>query len=94
MLRGLTSQLELRHALEDLPLRDHYVRAIVAAHALKMVRVAFDESAALSSGPWRALPLLGVVRFAAAPIRERPLGRLVHEARRLVIEGSVPRTLT
>jgi len=84
----------LRHACEDLPLRDLYTRPLIVAHAIKTGRVAFEVAARLRGTPWADLPILAFVRFAAAPLRERPVGRLVHEAERLVVEGKVPRTLT
>jgi hypothetical protein len=86
--------LALRRFAQDLPLQDHYVRPIVMAHALKFVRAAFDEYDARIASPWRVLPLFAMVRFAGAKIHERQLCRLVHEARRLVIDGAVPRSLT
>jgi len=84
----------LRHALADLPLRDLYTRPIIVAHAIKTGRVAFELAARLRGTPWVHDPVLAFVRFAAAPIRERPVAQLVHEARRLVVDGKVPRALT
>lgn len=84
----------LRHALADLPLRDPYTRPIIVAHAIKTGRVAFALADRLRDTPWADRPILAFVRFAAAPMRERPVERLVHEAQRLVVEGKVPRTLT
>jgi nitrite reductase/ring-hydroxylating ferredoxin subunit len=84
----------LRHACEDLPLRDLYTRPIIVAHAIKTGRVAFEVAARLRGTPWADLPILAFVRFAAAPMRERPVAQLAYEAERLVVEGKVPRTLT
>lgn len=83
-----------QHAVEELPLRDLYTRPIIVAHVIKTTRVAFEVSARLQGTPWVELPLLALVRFAAAPLRERPVAQLVHEAERLVVDGKVPRTLT
>lgn len=83
-----------RRAAEDLPLRDLYTRPIIVAHVIKVARVAFEVAARLQGTPWAELPLLALVRFAAAPQHERPIARLVHEAQRLVVDGKVPRTLT
>jgi hypothetical protein len=84
----------LRHACEDLPLRDLHTRPIIVAHAIKAGRVAFEVAARLRGTPWAELPILAFVRFAAAPLRERSVAQLVYEAERLVVEGKVPRTLT
>jgi nitrite reductase/ring-hydroxylating ferredoxin subunit len=84
----------LRHEAEDLPLRDLYTRPIIVAHAIKVGRVAFEVSARLRGTPWAELPILAFVRFAAAPMRERPIAQLAYEAERLVVDGKVPRTLT
>lgn len=84
----------LRHACEDLPLRDLYTRPIIVAHAIKAGRVAFEVAARLRGTPWADLPILAFVRFAAAPVHERTVAQLVHEAERLVVHGKVPRTLT
>jgi nitrite reductase/ring-hydroxylating ferredoxin subunit len=84
----------LRHAAEDLPLHDLYTRPIIVAHAIKVGRVAFEVAARLRGTPWAELPVLAFVRFAAAPLRERSVAQLAHEAERLVVGGKVPRTLT
>ncbi len=84
----------LGHALADLPLRDLYTRPIIVSHAIKTGRVAFELAGRLHGTPWAHDPILAFVRFAAAPLRERPVGQLVHEARRLVVDGKVPHTLT
>ncbi|MCA9649851.1 MAG: Rieske (2Fe-2S) protein [Myxococcales bacterium] len=84
----------LRHALADLPLEDPYTRPIVVAHAIKTGRVACELADRLRDTPWAHDPILAFLRFAAAPLRERPVAQLVHEARRLVVEGKVPRSLT
>jgi nitrite reductase/ring-hydroxylating ferredoxin subunit len=89
----LASGLEpaaLRHALEDAVLDDPLTRPIVVAHAIKTCAAAFEELAALG----RPAPVVALARFLASPVRERPVGRLSHEAVRFVIEGRVPRTLT
>ncbi|MCX4240320.1 Rieske 2Fe-2S domain-containing protein [Paraliomyxa miuraensis] len=84
----------LRHAAEDLPLRDLYTRPIVVAHAIKVARVAFEVAARLQHTAWAELPILALVRFGASPHRERAVGQLAHEAERLVVEGKVPHTRT
>ncbi|MEM7160238.1 MAG: Rieske 2Fe-2S domain-containing protein [Myxococcota bacterium] len=90
--RGADDALEV--ALTELPFADLYVRPIIVAHVIKMARVALSLAARLQGSPWAHAPILAFVRFAAAPLRERSLGRLVHEAKRLVVDGKVPRALT
>lgn len=83
----------LREFAADLAVHDTYTRPIIAAHALKLARVAFEEATALRNTPWAAWPVLAFIRFAASPVRERNLERLVYEAERLVVHGHVPKTV-
>lgn len=80
----------LREPIEDAILDDPLTRPIVVAHAIKTCAAAFEELAAVG----RPAPVVALARFLASPVRERPVGRLSHEAVRFVIEGRVPRTLT
>ena len=80
----------LRGALVQYALDDRYTRPIVVGHVIKTVVAAFEESRALAN----PAPILAIVRLAASPVRERPIGRLTHEAIRSVVHGKVPRTLT
>lgn len=83
-----------REALYDALIRlsfdDPSVRAIFVAHVLKTTVAAFAELEATGS----ALPVLALVRFLAAPKRERRVTRAVHDALQLVVEGKIPRDLT
>ncbi len=76
--------------LRAIALRDRSGRAIFFAHDVKTLAVAEAESARLGD----PLPLQAVARFFAAPVRERPVQRLAHEAVRLVHDGKPPRTLS
>ncbi len=80
----------LHAGLEDVALDDAATRPIVVLHLLKTTRAACDEVAHHRD----PLPLIAVVRWLASPVRERPVGRIAHEAIRFVVHGKVPRTLT
>ncbi len=80
----------LQRAVEDHSLADPLTRPIVVAHLIKTCTAAFDEARATR----RPEPVLALLRLAASPIRERPVGRVTHEAIRFVVHGKVPRTLT
>lgn len=69
---------------------DPGVRGIVVAHAIKTLVAALLEARRTGS----ALPLLGAVRFAASPLRERRVARAAHDAAQLVFHGRIPRDLT
>ncbi len=73
----------------DFILDDPATRPIVIAHFIKLFITALKESQATR----QATPLLAAIRVLAAPIRERRVGRLTHEAIRLIAHGKVPRTL-
>lgn len=80
---------------------DHATRPILVAHLIKTARAAFAESRVLfesdalpvSSGGHLS-PLAAYAHLATSRVRERWIGRFVHEAERFVIDGKVPRTLT
>ncbi|MBW2413942.1 MAG: nitrite reductase (NAD(P)H) small subunit [Deltaproteobacteria bacterium] len=89
---------ELRDALEDVVLRDQATRAIFAAHHVKLLAAAWDESSALERRGGSAeddaiRPLLAAVHFLASPLGERGLERLRNEAIRFVEGGKPPRRL-
>lgn len=85
---GAAPPAEPRAAVESAILRHPWARPIVLAHLVKMATTAYDEADA--TGDPR--PLAALARLRAAPMRQRALPRLAHEARRLVIDGKVPRT--
>jgi nitrite reductase/ring-hydroxylating ferredoxin subunit len=80
----------LRATFDAAVLTDRVVRPIVVVHLIKTTAAAFAEHAL--TGDRR--PLMAAARLAAAPVRQRWVGRRLHEARRLVDQGKVPRTLT
>ncbi len=84
----------LQQLADDLPLQDHYTRPIFAAHGIKLSRSVFEVATRLRGTPWADLPVLALFRFAAAPLRERAIAQLAHEAQRLVVDGKVPKVLT
>jgi nitrite reductase/ring-hydroxylating ferredoxin subunit len=76
-------------ALEDWCLTRGATRPIFLAHQVKTLRAARAEVARVG-----ITPLLGTVRFLAAPVQERGAPQAVHEAERFLLEGKVPRKLT
>lgn len=77
-------------------LSDQFVRPIVYAHVIKAAVAAFEETRALlqnqqQSNPF--LPILGALRFIASPVREGRIAQELHEAKRLVMEAKVPKSL-
>lgn len=82
--------------LEDWCLTRGAGRAIFAAHHHKSMLAALAEHRELATRhPQLArLPLLAAARFVAAPLQERSLMRLAHEANRFVRHSRVPRRLT
>lgn len=84
---------QLRNFAYDLPLRDQLSRPIVVAHALKLAVVAFDEAKRLPP-QWAAAPVQALMRLLAVGLRQRGVAQLCFEAKRLVVEGKVPRALT
>ena len=80
-------------------LSDHATRAIFAAHQVKVMEAAWDESEALHDGEQDGdregaiRPLLAAVHFLASPLGERGLERLRNEAVRFVEGGRPPRRL-
>lgn len=85
---GAELPAEARAEAESAILRRPAARPIVLAHLVKMATTAYDEADATAD----PRPLAALARLCAAPMRQRALPRLVHEARRLVVEGKVPRT--
>lgn len=79
----------LADTLEDWCLARGATRPIYLAHQIKTLRAARAEVARVG-----LTPLLGTVRFLAAPLQERSAAQTVHEAERFLIEGKVPRSLT
>ena len=73
---------------------DKLVRPITVAHLIKTTQATFAEHARLGASPYARWPLLALARFAASPIRERPVSQLVDEAIHFVEHGKVPKTLT
>ena len=86
--------LRLRDAFEDLALDDAATRPIVVTHLIKTTRAAADEQRRIGHDVLRHRPMVAVARWLASPVRERPVGRLAHEAIRFVVHGKVPKTLT
>ena len=84
----------LRDAFEDLALDDAGTRPIVVTHLIKTTRAAADEQRRIEHAELRHRPMIAVARWLASPVRERPVGRLAHEAIRFVVHGKVPKTLT
>ncbi|MEQ9321793.1 MAG: nitrite reductase (NAD(P)H) small subunit [Polyangiaceae bacterium] len=84
----------LRDAFEDLALDDAGTRPIVGTHLIKTTRAAADEQRRIEHAELRHRPMIAVARWLASPVRERPVGRLAHEAIRFVVHGKVPKTLT
>lgn len=82
--------------LEDWCLTRGAGRAIFAAHHHKVMLAALAEHHELAKRhPTLAhLPLMAAARFVAAPLQERSLMRLAHEANRFVRLARVPRRLT
>lgn len=82
--------------LEDWCLTRGAGRAIFAAHHHKVMLAALAEHHELAKRhPSLAhLPLMAAARFVAAPLQERSLMRLSHEANRFVRLARVPRRLT
>lgn len=82
--------------LEDWCLTHGAGRAIFAAHHHKVMLAARAEyDALMERHPDQAhLPLLAAARFVAAPLQERSVMRLAHEANRFVRHSRVPRRLT
>lgn len=91
LLRDGVDLAALRAAVEDLPLRDAFVRPIVVAHVIKTTAAVFDEHARRPDDPRL---LVALARFAASPVRQRFIGERVHEAVRFIVDGKVPRLLT
>ena len=87
----------LERALAEHALNADFARPIVAAHAIKTTWAAFDEARALEADPltarFRSLPIAGLVRLFASPLRGRSLARTAHEAQRFVAHGEIPRVL-
>lgn len=81
---------DLLSALVDASLDDAAVRGIVVAHLVKTCVAAHEAS--MAHGDLR--PLQAALKLLMGPVSEARGRRLVHEARRLVVEGRVPRTLT
>jgi hypothetical protein len=81
-------------ALEDLAMADPATRAVFVAHYIKTTFAARETFTALAGDPLQPLPLLAVVRWLAAPIHERNIARLTHEAIQFVAHGRTPRKLT
>lgn len=82
--------------LEDWCLTRGAGRAIFAAHHHKVMLAALAEHRVLTSRHPNEchLPLMAAARFVAAPLQERSLMRLSHEANRFVRLSRVPRRLT
>ncbi|HRE91998.1 MAG TPA: Rieske 2Fe-2S domain-containing protein, partial [Myxococcota bacterium] len=82
--------------LEDWCLTRGAGRAIFAAHHHKVMLAALDEHHQLRERhrSLAHLPLIAAARFVAAPLQERSLMRLSHEANRFVRLSRVPRRLT
>lgn len=82
--------------LEDWCLTRGAGRAIFAAHHHKVMLAALDEHHQLRERHQALshLPLIAAARFVAAPLQERSLMRLSHEANRFVRLSRVPRRLT
>ncbi len=91
LVRDAVDPAALRAAVEDLPLRDAFVRPIVVAHVIKTTAAAFEEHARRPADP---RPLVALARFAASPVRQRFIGERAHEAVRFIVDGKVPRLLT
>ena len=81
--------------LEDHVLTRAAGRPIFAAHHHKVMLAALSEHHRLTlTSPGHAhLPLVAAARFVAAPLQERPIMRLAHEANRFVRQSRVPRRL-
>lgn len=90
---GLSFDEELRALFEELSVGDAAVRAIYLAHVLKTARVVLDEAAFLPERAAR-VGLLGLVRFAVVPKRERAVAQLALEAFQLVNSGKLPKLLS
>lgn len=82
--------------LEDWCLTRGAGRAIFATHHHKVMLAALAEHQALATRHPNTchLPLIAATRFVAAPLQERSLMRLAHEANRFVRLSRVPRRLT
>ncbi|MCC6620329.1 MAG: Rieske (2Fe-2S) protein [Deltaproteobacteria bacterium] len=91
-----TSPEALVDLLEDWCLTRGAGRAIFQAHHHKTMIAALAEAKRLATrAPALAhLPLVAAARFVAAPLQERSLMRLAHEANRFVKQSRVPRRLT
>lgn len=85
---------ELETWCRHLVLEDRATSPIFAAHLIKTCLASFDESRRIGRDSWKTMPVLAFINFAASPVRERQLARLVHEAVRFVDHGKVPRKLT
>ncbi len=76
-------------------LSDHIVRPIIYAHTIKTAVAAFEELRTMRGH--RVLyphhPGLAALRLLASPIGERNTLRMLHEAKRLVVDGQVPKRL-
>lgn len=83
----------LRGPLMARALGDDATRPLVVAHRVKTLRAALDAVEALEGDARARWPLLAIVRLLASPVRERRVGRLVHEARQLLEHSRPPRTL-
>lgn len=83
----------MRARIQDLAVRDLQMRPIFVGHAIKLAVACFDEASALPERD-RTWPVRAMVRMLASPMSQRIVERLVHEARRLVETGQVPKTLT
>ncbi|MCB9673736.1 MAG: Rieske (2Fe-2S) protein [Alphaproteobacteria bacterium] len=75
----------LHAGLRAYAVADPVVRGIWAVHVVKSIEAAFRERS--------DRPVLAVVRFLAAPKRERGTERTAREALRFVLEGKTPKLL-
>ena len=82
--------------LEDWCLIQGAARAIFAAHHHKTMLAAYAESRRLADqgSPFAHVPLVAAARFVAAPLQERSIMRVAHEANRFVRQSRVPRRLS
>ncbi len=81
---------DLRRVFMDVCLADLVVRPIVVVHLMKTTLAAFTAHAVTGS----PTAVLALGRWLASPVRERRVGRRVHEAIRLVRDGKPPERLS